>query len=618
MAPSAGSGWAGRRATAAAHPPERVGGRLQGRAAGSTVDSAKVRLVDMGASAHLRWVAIVAAASLAAAVPAGAQEPASPDAAPSGSSAPRPDPAPVKTKPRVVVRAAPRPSATVTTTTVKPSAPAATTQRRSPAASRPARRATTHRATSHHQGGPPSQEARGARRAAAAPAPDPRAAQRTREHRRRRPCAQARRRRAVAADPRAGERDAPGLHRARRAQAGGAVRRALLLAVVALRSGRRRAAALRTVITPSRLRNGRRQRLVRQQRDRQLDRQRRVRGADRQTRLRSDDVSPPTPPGTSVDVLGHQQLIGRPAIAAHHIRRDATPPSVIRQRGPPRRRRRLLQPPAHGQRGLGSTPTSGIASCTSTPYSGPDGTGISLTGTCKDKAGNVSPPVPFVFNYDATPPALTSVTAVPDDAGARLAWQASGAATVTVMRSPAGARAAQSEVVYDGTGDAFTDTGLKNGTRYTYLVQAADLAGNTATGSATVTPTADASTKHLLSPGAGSSLSRPPLLRWRKVARASYYNVQLFRNGRKILSAWPTRPQYQLRSRWRYRRRAPPARARQLPVAAVGRLRPPQRAPLRPAAGQAHVRRSLTPATMPACAACMSTSTGRCWAPAGR
>ena len=77
----------------------------------------------MGARAHLRWVAVVAAASLAAAVPAGAQEPASPDAAPSGSSAPRPDPAPVKTKPRVVVRAAPRPAATVTTTAA-PSAPA--------------------------------------------------------------------------------------------------------------------------------------------------------------------------------------------------------------------------------------------------------------------------------------------------------------------------------------------------------------------------------------------------------------------------------------------------------------------------------------------------------------
>jgi hypothetical protein len=203
-------------------------------------------------------------------------------------------------------------------------------------------------------------------------------------------------------------------------------------------------------------------------------------------------------------------------------------------------------------RWTGTDATSGIASCLSTPYSGPDGTGISLTGTCKDKAGNVSAPVPFVFNYDATPPILASVTAVPGDAGARLAWQAAGAAKVMVMRTPAGARAAQSDVVYDGTGDGFTDTGLQNGTRYTYLVQAADLAGNTASGSANVTPTADASTKHLLSPGAGSSLSRPPLLRWRKIARASYYNVQLFRNGRKILSAWPTKPQYQLRSRWRY------------------------------------------------------------------
>lgn len=105
----------------------------------------------MGASAHLRWVAIVAAASLATAIPAGAQEPASPDAAPSGSSAPRPDPAPVQTKPRVVARAAPRPVATVTTTTVKPSAPAATTTP-SPAAIRPrARRATTRRATSHRR-----------------------------------------------------------------------------------------------------------------------------------------------------------------------------------------------------------------------------------------------------------------------------------------------------------------------------------------------------------------------------------------------------------------------------------------------------------------------------------
>jgi hypothetical protein len=234
------------------------------------------------------------------------------------------------------------------------------------------------------------------------------------------------------------------------------------------------------------------------------------------------------------------------------IRIDRTPPTVVVGAD---------RPPDSGGfynhpltiRWTGSDATSGTDSCMSAPYSGPDGTGISLTGTCKDKAGNVSAPVPFVFDYDATPPVVASVTAVPDDAGARLAWQAAGAVRVTVMRSAAGAGAARTDVVYNGDGAGFRDRGLKNGRRYTYLVQAVDAAGNTASGSTSVTPTADASTKHLLSPGAGSRLSRPPLLRWRRIARASYYNVQLLRNGRKILSAWPTKPQYQLRSRWRYR-----------------------------------------------------------------
>jgi hypothetical protein len=55
----------------------------------------------------------------------------------------------------------------------------------------------------------------------------------------------------------------------------------------------------------------------------------------------------------------------------------------------------------------------------------------------------------------------------------------------------------------------------------------------------------------MLTPAAGSRVTRPPLLRWRKVPRASYYNVQLFRAGRKVLTSWPTRPRLQLRARWR-------------------------------------------------------------------
>jgi hypothetical protein len=56
----------------------------------------------------------------------------------------------------------------------------------------------------------------------------------------------------------------------------------------------------------------------------------------------------------------------------------------------------------------------------------------------------------------------------------------------------------------------------------------------------------------LFAPTAGSRVTRPPLLRWRAVRRARYYNVQLFRAGKKILTAWPTRPSLQLRAQWRF------------------------------------------------------------------
>jgi hypothetical protein len=324
------------------------------------------------------------------------------------------------------------------------------------------------------------------------------------------------------------------------------VRRALLLAVVGLAVQAASAAALPPVITPT------------------VTGQTADNGWYVSNVIVNWSISPPylidfgcTATQISSDTKGTKlecqaENGGDAAYQSVTISRDATPPSVTANADRATDGGGFYNHPLTA-RWIGVDPTSGIASCSSTPYAGPDGTGISLAGTCKDKAGNVSAPVPFVFNYDATPPALAAVTATPADAGARLAWQAAGAAKVTVMRSPAGARGAQAEVVYDGNGEGFTDTGLKNGTRYTYLVQAADAAGNTATGSATVTPTAEASTRHLLSPGAGSSLSRPPLLRWRKIARASYYNVQLFRHGKKILSAWPTKPRYQLRSRWRYR-----------------------------------------------------------------
>jgi hypothetical protein len=56
----------------------------------------------------------------------------------------------------------------------------------------------------------------------------------------------------------------------------------------------------------------------------------------------------------------------------------------------------------------------------------------------------------------------------------------------------------------------------------------------------------------LFAPKAGARVTKPPLLRWRVARGATYYNVQLFRSGRKVLSAWPTRTALQLQSPWRF------------------------------------------------------------------
>ncbi|HET7854950.1 MAG TPA: hypothetical protein VFL41_00685 [Gaiellaceae bacterium] len=56
----------------------------------------------------------------------------------------------------------------------------------------------------------------------------------------------------------------------------------------------------------------------------------------------------------------------------------------------------------------------------------------------------------------------------------------------------------------------------------------------------------------LLAPQADARVTSPPTLLWRRVARASYYNVQLYRGTRKILSAWPVRTRLRLRAQWTF------------------------------------------------------------------
>jgi hypothetical protein len=194
----------------------------------------------------------------------------------------------------------------------------------------------------------------------------------------------------------------------------------------------------------------------------------------------------------------------------------------------------------------GTDAMSGVESCSSTTYAGPDTAGVNVSGTCRDRAGLTGTGT-LGIAYDATAPAVEAVHAGATDSAATLRWTASpDAAGVIVTRTP-GRSGAASTVLYQGAGRQLSDRGLRNGTRYTYTVTAVDPAGNSASRSATSMPTSP-----LLAPRLGATLRRPPVLRWKRKKKASYYNVQVYRGKRKVLSAWPRRPRLALSKSWRF------------------------------------------------------------------
>src|SRR5919202_1972913 len=195
----------------------------------------------------------------------------------------------------------------------------------------------------------------------------------------------------------------------------------------------------------------------------------------------------------------------------------------------------------------GSDATSGIASCTSATYGGPDGAAAPV-GTCTDAAGNVSSPLAFPLQYDATAPALAGLSAAAGDAVATLRWAAApDAQQVTITRAP-GVRGAASSVVFTGLGDHFVDTRLRNRVRYRYTVTATDAAGNATSADAVARPTG-----RLGAPLSAPRLGPPTVLRRKRMPRGCSYNAKMLTASRSVLSAWPTRPRLQLRRTWRFR-----------------------------------------------------------------
>ena len=191
----------------------------------------------------------------------------------------------------------------------------------------------------------------------------------------------------------------------------------------------------------------------------------------------------------------------------------------------------------------GADQGSGLASCSSLTYGGPDGAGVTIRGICRDAVGHVGTGS-FALNYDATPPAPPVAEALPGNHRVRLSWSTAPDTVAVVVRY----RRSRSTLVYGGPATTFTDRKLRNRRRYRYLVTLIDQAGNRASDWTSAVPTASP----LLSPADGARVRGAPLLVWKPVRRADYYNAQLVRHGRKVLSRWPRETRLQLRSTWRF------------------------------------------------------------------
>lgn len=118
---------------------------------------------------------------------------------------------------------------------------------------------------------------------------------------------------------------------------------------------------------------------------------------------------------------------------------------------------------------------------------------------------------------------------------------------VQVLRSRR-AKGAARAVVYEGDGTGYSDAHFQNGTYYRYEIRSYDHTGNASPGVRVVVR----ASALLFSPRDGGLVRVPPLFRWARVRSATFYNIQLYRGSRKILSAWPAKPRLKLRRTWVY------------------------------------------------------------------
>ena len=166
----------------------------------------------------------------------------------------------------------------------------------------------------------------------------------------------------------------------------------------------------------------------------------------------------------------------------------------------------------------------------------------------RDAVGNFSAPVARSWTIDTTAPETTVVSAPKSGSAtsATFAFSASEGGTFECRLDGAAFALCSSPKSYSGLIKA----------THQFEVRAVDAAGNADATPAVhawkiETAVIKAAKSALMAPRAGARVTRPPLLVWRRATRARYYNVQVYRGRRKVLTAWPTKTRFQLQTQWK-------------------------------------------------------------------
>jgi hypothetical protein len=202
----------------------------------------------------------------------------------------------------------------------------------------------------------------------------------------------------------------------------------------------------------------------------------------------------------------------------------------------------------------------GYASCASpAAYSGLTLIPHVFSVRAVDRAGNIGPPASIAWTVVAAAPDTTApgeVDGVRRSIGYgrfKLVWSRPkdgdfDHVRVLIATARKGARAVPRKVVYSGRGTQYTNKRFKNDVYHRYRILAYDHRGNRSHGVDVVV----AASALLRLPKAGAVVHGPPRLAWAGVARAAFYNVQVYFSGHKVLSAWPNKPAAGLKKRWSY------------------------------------------------------------------